>query len=99
MSDRPTPETDKFALMWRSHGEWRIRAGNIERQRDAICEMYFGLLQDRIMVARQRDELLDFLTKLDGMACDDEYGSSDFRKTCRYDIPKAIAAAKTSPTP
>jgi hypothetical protein len=44
---------------------------------------------------RQRNELLDFLTKLDAMACDDECGSSDFRKICRYDIPKAIAAALT----
>jgi hypothetical protein len=47
---------------------------------------------------RQRDELLDFLSKLDAMACDDEYGSSDFRKTCRYDIPKAIAAVKGATT-
>jgi hypothetical protein len=45
-------------------------------------------------ILRQRDELLDFLSKLDAMACDDEYGSSDFRKTCRYDIPKILAAAR-----
>ena len=47
-----------------------------------------------------RAALMAFLAKLDLMANDDEFGSSDFRKTCRYDIPKALAAARANfPTP
>jgi len=65
MTERPTPETDKFALVARTHGEWKIRAGNIERQREAICEMYFGLLEDQIMAVRHRDELLHALQRID----------------------------------
>lgn len=47
-----------------------------------------------------RSALMAFLAKLDVMANDDEFGSSDFRKLCRYDIPKALAAARaTFPEP
>ena len=47
-----------------------------------------------------RAALMGFLSKLETMANDDEYGSSDFRKVCRYDIPKALAAANANfPTP
>lgn len=38
-----------------------------------------------------RSVLMAFLLKLDEMANDDEFGSSDFRKTCRYDIPKVLS--------
>jgi hypothetical protein len=79
MSDRPTPEVDANLVDISGAGA-TVHTRYVRA--DFACRL-----------ERQRNELLDFLTKLDGMACDDEYGSSDFRKTCRYDIPKAIAAA------
>ena len=82
MSDRPTPETDAQTFEgWDEEGLNRAWVIDADLAR---------------RLERQRNELLDFLTRLDAMACDDEFGSSDFRKTCRYDIPKVIAAAKTS---
>jgi len=80
---------DKFALMF---GHPRTTP-----ETDAMASMsrtHQEWCSHSTMLERQRDELLDFLTRLDAMACDDEYGSSDFRKVCRYDIPKAIAAVK-----
>ena len=66
----------------------------LEQQRDDVREMYFGLLEDQVMIVRQRDELLDFLIQLHVMACDGQFGSLDFRKKCSDDIPTAIAAAR-----
>ena len=66
----------------------------LEQQRDDVREMYFGLLEDQMMIVRQRDELLDFLIQLHVMACDGQFGSLDFRAKCSHDIPKAIAAAR-----
>jgi hypothetical protein len=43
-----------------------------------------------------RAALMEFLAKLETMANDDEYGSSDFRKVCRYDIPKVMFAARAN---
>jgi hypothetical protein len=43
-----------------------------------------------------RAALMDFLVKLDNMANDENYGSSDFRKSCRYEIPKVLAAARAN---
>jgi hypothetical protein len=71
MSDRLTPETDKFASIRRTHQEWKIRAGNIERQREAICEMYFALLEDQVMALLQRDELMDALQRIDPFPSDE----------------------------
>lgn len=45
---------------------------------------------------RDRAALMEFLSKLETMADDEEFGSSDFRKTCRYDIPKVIFAARAN---
>ena len=45
---------------------------------------------------RDRAALMEFLIKLERMAGDDEFSSSDFRKTCRYDIRKALAAARAN---
>ena len=66
----------------------------LEQQRDDVREMYFGLLEDQMMIVRQRDELLDFLIHLHVMACDGQFGSLDFRKICSDEIPKKIAAAR-----
>ena len=48
------------------------------------------------MLELDRAALMEFLLKLDELANDDECGSSDFRKTCRYDIPKALSAARAN---
>ena len=83
--------------------EFRLKQAerrNVEHEHDylavwkAIKRPNETVLEACKRILRQRDELLGFLTKLDCMACDDEYGSSDFRKVCRYDIPKIIAAVK-----
>ena len=70
MSDRPTPETDH---VWQKHqgttaeffDALLIHARRLERQREAICEMYFALLEDQVMAVFQRDELMDALQRID----------------------------------
>jgi hypothetical protein len=47
MTDRPTPETDEFASMWRTHQEWKIHARHIERQRDDALEQLAAMTDQR----------------------------------------------------
>jgi hypothetical protein len=67
MSDRPTPETDEASSSTVYQGEI-VKASfarRLERQREAICEMYFALLEDQVMAVFQRDELMDTLQRID----------------------------------
>jgi hypothetical protein len=54
----------------RLHDRMGLR-DTIERQREAMCEMYFALLEDQVMAVLQRDELMDALQRIDPFPSDE----------------------------
>ena len=72
-----------------------IDVGEMLRLRERNAEFERELAAERKLA----DKLAAQLTDIEAASNDDEVDSCDFRKSCRYDIPKALAAWKEARNP
>ena len=74
-----------IAKMEREFDDWRALIALVESE---VTNLRAELADERALADRLAEELADILAA----SSDDEVDSCDFRKSCRYDIPKALAA-------